>query len=74
MRSMRGASERGLDPVQQAGNMRPMKFLTAIFAWLVIAAILATGIVLAAKGSLWLLVLGLLGFIVAFAKYGCASH
>ena len=51
-----------------------MKFLTAILAWLVIAAVLATGIVLATKGNLVLLGLGLLGFIVAFAKYGCATH
>jgi hypothetical protein len=51
-----------------------MKFLTAILAWLVIAAILAAGIVLATKGNLWLLGLGLLGFIAAFAKYGCATH
>jgi hypothetical protein len=51
-----------------------MKFFTAVFAWLVIGAILATGIVLAAKGSLWLLGLGLLGFLFAFAKYGCATR
>ena len=31
-------------------------------------------IVLAAKGSLWLFVLGMLGFVAAFAKYGCLSH
>jgi hypothetical protein len=51
-----------------------MKFFIAVLAWLVIAAILATGIVLATKGSLWLLGLGLLGFVAAFAKYGCATH
>lgn len=51
-----------------------MKFFIAVFAWLVIGAILATGIVLAAKGNLWLLGLGFLGFLFAFAKYGCAAH
>ena len=51
-----------------------MKFFIAVLAWFVIAAILAMGIVLAAKGSLWLLAVGFLGFVFAFAKYGCATH
>jgi hypothetical protein len=52
-----------------------MKFYVAVFAWLVIAAILAAGIVVAAaKGSFVLLALGFLGFLGAFAKYGCATH
>lgn len=52
-----------------------MNFFVAVFAWLVIAAILATGIVLAvAKASFVLLILGALGFVFAFAKWGCAAH
>jgi hypothetical protein len=51
-----------------------MKFYMAVLAWLIIGGILATGIVLATKGSLWLLGLGMLAFIGTFAKYGCAPH
>ena len=38
------------------------------------AAVLVTGILMAMKGSLWLLALGLLAFIVMVAKIGCLSH
>ena len=56
-------------------NIPPMSFFVAVFSWFVIAAILATGIVLAvAKASFLLLILGALGFVFAFAKWGCASH
>jgi len=51
-----------------------MNFFAVVFVWLLLAAILVAGIVLAAKGSLWLLVAGMVAFIAAFAKYGCASH
>lgn len=51
-----------------------MKFYTAVLAWLLIGGILAGGIVMATKGSLWLLGLGMLAFVGAFAKYGCAAH
>ncbi|HUL51025.1 MAG TPA: hypothetical protein VLU94_00430 [Candidatus Nitrosotalea sp.] len=48
-----------------------MKMLTVYLTWFAMAAVLATGIVLAVKGSLWLLIVGLVGFILAFAKLGC---
>ena len=51
-----------------------MSFFIGFLAWLVIGAILVTGIVMAAKGALSLLVLGLAAFIFAFAKWGCATH
>ncbi len=52
-----------------------MSFYAALFAWLVIAAIFVVGIVMAAKGSLWLLILCSVLFIAAFSKWGCkASH
>lgn len=51
-----------------------MNFVLAILAWVVIAAVLVAGIVCATKGALWLLVVGLLGFIFAFGKWGCASQ
>jgi hypothetical protein len=51
-----------------------MKILLVIFVWLLMALVLVGGIVLAVKGSLWLLVLGLIGFVLAVAKIGCLSH
>lgn len=51
-----------------------MSFFVALFSWFAIAAILVAGIVLAVKGTFWLLILGTLAFLAAFAKYGCAAH
>ena len=48
-----------------------MKFLLAIVAYLVIALILGWGILLTVKGDRWLLVVGSLAYVVAFAKIGC---
>lgn len=51
-----------------------MKFLLAIMVWLIMGAVIATGIILAFKGTLWVLILSLLAFIVMVAKIGCLSH
>lgn len=51
-----------------------MSFFIGFLAWLVIGAVLVAGVVMAAKGALWLLILGLLAFVFAFAKWGCATH
>ncbi len=48
-----------------------MKFLGAMIAYVLMASVLGWGIVLAVKGSFWLLAFGLLAYIVAFAKIGC---
>ena len=48
-----------------------MNFVYACLAWVVIGIILGVGILLAVKGSLWLLILGFLGFVLAVAKIGC---
>jgi hypothetical protein len=48
-----------------------MNFLFAIVAYLAIGLVLGWGILLAVKGSPWLLVVGLLAYIIAFAKLGC---
>jgi len=37
-------------------------------------AILVTGVVLAVKGIFWLLITGLIGFVLAVVKYGILSH
>jgi hypothetical protein len=51
-----------------------MKFLLAILVWLIMGAVIGTGIILAFKGTVWLLVLALLTFVVMVAKIGCLSH
>jgi F0F1-type ATP synthase assembly protein I len=48
-----------------------MKFLMAILAYLVIGAVLGSGILLTVKGNPWLLIVGFLAYVVAFAKIGC---
>lgn len=51
-----------------------MSFYSALFAWLVLSAVLVLGVVMAAKGVFWLLIVSLLVFFAAFSKWGCASH
>jgi len=48
-----------------------MKFFLAILAYLLIGAVLGSGILLAVKGNLWLLIVGFLAYVVAFGKLGC---
>jgi len=51
-----------------------MKFALAILAFLLMAGILGAGILLLLAGKPLLLIAGIVGFILAFAKYGCLSH
>jgi hypothetical protein len=51
-----------------------MKIYWVILVWLIMAAILVTGVVLAVKGTFWLLIAGLAGFVLAVVKYGIFSH
>ena len=51
--------------------MTAMKLFSAVLVYLVIGLILGWGILLAVKGSLWLLIAGLVVYVVAFAKFGC---
>ena len=37
-------------------------------------AVLGFGILMAVKGSPWLLLAGLVGFVIAVGKIGCAAH
>jgi hypothetical protein len=48
-----------------------MKFVLAILAYLLIAVVLGWGILLLIKGSPWLLIVGVLAYVIAFAKLGC---
>ena len=51
-----------------------MKLILAFFVWFAMAEVLVTGLLMAMKGSFWILGLGLLGFILLVAKIGCLSH
>ncbi len=48
-----------------------MKFLLAVLAYLLIALVLGYGILLAVRGSFWLLIAGFLVYALAFATKGC---
>ena len=48
-----------------------MKFLLVIFAYLLIALVLGWGILLTVRGQPWLLIVGFLAYVAAFAKLGC---
>jgi hypothetical protein len=51
-----------------------MKLTLAFLVWFAMAAVLVKGLVMAVHGSMWLLVVGILGFVVLVGKIGCLSH
>jgi hypothetical protein len=51
-----------------------MNFISALAFFLVIAALLTAGIALAAKGVIWLLLVGIAVFTGLFVKYGCLDQ
>ena len=51
-----------------------MKFYLALLVWLLWAAAIGVGVVLAVKGSVWLLIISVLAFFIAMGKIGCATH
>jgi len=51
-----------------------MGFIKALLVWTVMALIIGSGVVLAAKGSPLLLILSVLAFVVGVGKLGCSTH
>ena len=51
-----------------------MKLFMAFVVWMAMAAVLVTGLIKAVNGSLWLLIVGLIGFVLLVGKIGCLSH
>jgi hypothetical protein len=52
-----------------------MNAFLAIFVYLVMAAILIAGVLLAViKGSFWLLILGFIGFVLGVTKVAILPH
>ena len=56
------------------GYTRRMKLIYAFAVWLIMGALIGSGLLMAVNGSPWLLVASVLGFIVAVGKIGCMSH
>jgi hypothetical protein len=52
-------------------TLAAMKFLAAILIYAAMAALLGAGILLLVAGKPWLLIIGAVGFIVAFGRIGC---
>lgn len=48
-----------------------MKFLLAVLAYLLMAVVLGWGILLTVKGHPWLLLVGVLTYLVALGTIGC---
>jgi hypothetical protein len=51
-----------------------MKIFLVMLTWMAMALLLVAGVVMAAKGSFWLIAAGLAGFVFAVAKIGCLSR
>ena len=51
-----------------------MKFFYAILVWMLMGIVIGTGMVMAVKGSPWLLIASVVGFVVAVGKIGCTQH
>jgi hypothetical protein len=69
-----GFQKSAVEPRSEAGKLRAMKLLCAFAVWLGMGVVLGFGILMAIKGSLWLLIAGLIGFIIAVGKIGCMPH
>ena len=51
-----------------------MKLLLSVATYLLMAALLAWGILLMMHGKPWLLIGGFVAYVLALAKIGCLSH
>ncbi len=52
-----------------------MKLFLSFLFFLIATAVLATGLWMSIdKGTVWLLVVGLVSYIGLFIRYGCLSH
>lgn len=51
--------------------MAAMTLFLVMLTWLIMAAVLTAGILMAVAGKVWLLVLAVIAFIILFSKYGC---
>jgi hypothetical protein len=69
-----GSQKCAVEPQGKAGYICFVKLLLAFAVWIGMGTILGVGILMAIKGSPWLLIGGLIGFVIAVGKIGCMSH
>jgi hypothetical protein len=53
---------------------RQMSIFLAIIIYWIMAAILIAGVIMAVKGTFWLLILGFIGFVFAVTKVAILPH
>ena len=51
-----------------------MKLFLTFFVYGLMALMLGAGIIMAIKGSLWLLAAGVIVYLLTFSKFGCLSQ
>jgi hypothetical protein len=51
-----------------------MKFLFTFLVYAAMAVLLGAGIIASLHGSFWLLLAGVMIYLIAFSKFGCLSH
>ena len=51
-----------------------MKLFYACLVYVLMGAVLAAGIIMAVKGSPWLLIISFLAYLIIFSKVGCLHH
>jgi hypothetical protein len=69
----------GFDPIAlqssaKSNTIAVMKLALAVLVYLLMGLVLAAGVLLLLSGKPWLLLIGLVAFVVAFGKIGCMSH
>ena len=67
-------SKSAVETRAKAANIGFMKLLYAFAVWIGMGVVLGTGILLAVKGSPWLLIAAFIGFVIAVGKIGCMAH
>jgi hypothetical protein len=53
---------------------RCMNVYLVILGWIIMAAVLATGVVMAVNGTFWVLIVGLIAFVGLLTKFGIYGH
>ena len=69
-----GSQKCAVETQGKAGYICSMKLILAFAVWIGMGVVLGVGILMAIKGSPWLLIAALIGFVIAVGKIGCATH
>lgn len=66
--------QRRLARQRKTATLAPMKFVLSIATYAALGLLLAAGILMAVKGSFWLLIAGFVTYLGLLIKFGCHSH